>query len=169
MKPPQANDATLHSGWRLPSIRVARPRIPLPRLAGLGVRARLAILAVAVMAMSLAAVATWEELAPATPPAPVAPITGTAFLGTTTCADWSDASVARRLTIVRMLAVAATQPDPENPGATLSNGAAYGLFQRICSGSAPDSTLLYESYNRAASFQSVRGGFAAPSSRTGGV
>jgi hypothetical protein len=53
---------------------------------------------------------------------------------------------------VRMLGVAATQPDPENAGATLSQGEAYALFQRVCSGGAPASTLLYESYNRAASF-----------------
>jgi hypothetical protein len=45
--------------------------------------------------------------------------------------------------------------------------AAYGLFQRICSGSAPGSTLLYESYNRAASFQSVRGGSPAISGSFG--
>jgi hypothetical protein len=123
----------------------------------------LALLAVVVLAMSLAAVAAWEELAPAEAPPTAAAAPGTAFLGTTTCADWRDASVAKRMTIVQMLAVAATQPDPENPGATLSGGAAYGLFQRICSGSAPESTLLYESYNRAASFQSVRAGSPAVS------
>jgi hypothetical protein len=126
-------------------------------LGALGVRARLTLVAVVVLAMSLAAVAAWEELGPADSP-PAAPAAGTAFLGTTTCADWRGASEQRRTTIVQTLAVAATRPDPESPGATLSDGAAYGLFQRICSGRAPGSTLLYESYNRAASFNSVRAG-----------
>ena len=157
MKPPRATDATLHHGWRLRAPRAPRTRIRAPRLGGLGTRARLAVLAAAVLAVSLAAVAAWEEVAPGHPPE-AAPSAGTAFLGTTTCADWRDAGVQRRMTIVQMLAVAATRPDPENRGATLSAGAAYGLFQRICSGSAPGSTLLYESYNRAASFQSVQAG-----------
>jgi hypothetical protein len=117
------------------------------------------VLAVVVLALSLTGAAAWKELTPATTPAPLIP--GTAFLGKTTCGDWRSAGVDRRMVIVQSLAVAATQPDPENPGATLSNGAAYGLFQRICSGSAPESTLLYESYNRAASFQSVRAGTPA--------
>ena len=160
MKPPHASDATLHSGWGLPALRVGRPRLHTSRIGGLGVRARLALLAVVVLAMSLAAVAAWEELAADDAPT-TAPSPGTAFLGTTTCADWRDAGVAKRMTIVQALAVAATHPDPENPGATLSDGAAYGLFQRICSGSGAGSTLLYESYNRAASFQAVRAGSPA--------
>jgi hypothetical protein len=159
VKPPQANDASLHSGWRPPATRLGRPRAHAPRIGRLSVRARLAVVAVAVLAMSLAA--AWEELTPPNAPPAPAPAVGTAFLGTTTCADWRGATVARRMTIVQMLAVAATHPDPENPGATLGDGAAYGLFQRVCSGSAPDSTLLYESYNRAASFQSVRAGSPA--------
>jgi hypothetical protein len=112
-------------------------------------------LAFTVLAMSLAAVGVWvwADPGPSATPAHAGP--GTAFLGTTTCADWRDASVHRRLVIVRMLGVAATQPDPENAGATLAEGDAYALFARVCSGGAPDSTLLYESYNRAASFRSV--------------
>jgi hypothetical protein len=167
MKPPQANDASLHSGWRLPALGLPRPPVRIPRIGRLGLRARLAVVAVAVMAFSLSAAAAWEELAPGTAPAPARLIPGTAFLGKTTCADWRDAGVERRMVIVQSLAVAATHPDPENPGATLSNGAAYALFQRVCSGSAPDSTLLYESYNRAASFQSVRAGSPAISGSFG--
>lgn len=167
MRPPHAGDATFHSGWRSPSTTVPRARFRMPRIGGVGIRARLWIVATVVLAVSLAAVAGWNELAARRVPAPVAALPGTAFLGTTTCADWRDASVARRMTIVQMLAVAATHPDPENPGATLSGGAAYGLFQRICSGSAPESTLLYESYNRAASFQSVRAGSPAISGSFG--
>src|SRR3954454_15612400 len=166
MRPPQANGATVHSGWPR-AIPVARPRLRAPRLRAWGIRTRLAVLSVVVMATSLAAVAVVDGLAPGDSPAGATPSAGTAFLGTTTCADWRDAGVARRLVIVRMLAVAATQPDPEIPGATLSNGAAYGLFQRICSGSASGSTLLYESSNRAASFQSVRGGSPAVSGSFG--
>lgn len=165
MKPPQASDATLHSGWRPPALRVGRPAMRVLRIGAPRVRARLAILAVGVLAMSLAAVAALEELTPGEAPQAAAP--GTAFLGTTTCADWRAASVARRMTIVETLAVAATHPDPESPGATLGDGAAYGLFQRVCSGRAPGSTLLYESYNRAASFHSVRAGSPAISGTFG--
>jgi hypothetical protein len=165
MKPPNANDATLHSGWRPPAVGVTRPRVRVPRIGTLGVRGRLTVLAVVVLVLSLSGAAVWKELSPAATRAPLIP--GTAFLGKTTCADWRAADVDRRMVIVQSLAVAATQPDPENPGATLSSGAAYGLFQRICSGSAPGSTLLYESYNRAASFQSVRTGSPAISGTFG--
>jgi hypothetical protein len=165
MKPTHAGDA-IHSGWRPPPIRVGRPRVHAPRSGGLGVRARLALVAVVVLAISLGAVAVLEDLTPAEAP-PAAATPGTAFLGKTTCADWRDASVAKRMTIVQTLAVAATHPDPESPGATLGDGAAYGLFQRVCSGSAPGSTLLYESYNRAASFDSVRAGAPAVSGTFG--
>jgi len=118
-------------------------------------------IAVTVLALSLAAAAAWEwtDSGPAGTPARAAP--GTAFLGTTTCADWRDAGVQRRLVIVQMLGVAATHPDPENAGATLPAGEAYALFQRVCSGGAAGSTLLYETYNRAASFRSVSAGSPA--------
>jgi hypothetical protein len=110
------------------------------RLRAASLRARLIALAVAVLAVSLAGAAVWEwaDSGPASTPAQAGP--GTAFLGTTTCADWREAGVHRRLVIVRMLGVAATQPDPENVGATLAEGEAYALFQRVCSGGAPDST-----------------------------
>jgi hypothetical protein len=165
MKPPQTNDATLHSGWRPPAIAIPRPRVRVPGIGALGLRGRLTLLAVVVLALSLSAAAAWKELTPQATRASLIP--GTAFLGKTTCDDWRGAGVDRRMVIVDSLAVAATQPDPENPGATLGNGAAYGLFQRICSGSAPGSTLLYESYNRAASFQSVRAGSPAISGSFG--
>src|SRR3954468_22534053 len=165
MRPPAASE-TLQPGWRLGGLAIPRPRLHLPAWS---LRRRLLAIAVTVLALSLAAAAVWEwtDAGPAATPAQAAP--GTAFLGTTTCADWRDASVQRRLVIVRMLGVAATQPDPENAGAMLPEGAAYGLFQRVCAGGATDSTLLYESYNRAASFRSLRsgspavaGGFARP-------
>ncbi len=155
MRPSHAGDTTLHPGWRPAGAPIARPgrHLRLPRL-----RWRLLGLAVVVLAFTLALATTWlrSEWGPSAGPATHA--SGTAFLGTATCADWRGASVARRLTIVRTLGVAATQPDPESAGATMSDGAAYGLLQRICASSAANSTLLYESYNRAASFQSVRTG-----------
>jgi hypothetical protein len=167
MRSPAANQATAHPGWRVVNIPAARPRIRVPGPARLGVKGRLALLAVAVMALSLAAVAVWNELTASAPPAQTRLAPGTAFLGSATCSDWREAGVARRMTIVRTLAVAATQPDPENPGATLAGGLAYGHFQRVCSHPAADSALLYESYNRAASFQSVRGGAPAISGSFG--
>ena len=81
---------------------------------------------------------------------------GTAFLGTATCADWQAAGSTKRLAIIGTLAAAATQPDPENPGATLAQGSAYGLFERVCATGASRSVLLYEAYNRAASMSAAR-------------
>ena len=78
---------------------------------------------------------------------------GTASLATATCADWRGDGVTARLAILQTLEVAATKPDPENRGATLERGQAYGLFQRVCSTPESRSALLYEAYNRAASFQ----------------
>ncbi len=155
MRPPEAHGAAFPAGWRGP--RAARPR---PRLPG-AIRLRRAGQAALAIALVAIAAATLTRLASSTPVqsalAPGAGASrGTAFLGTTTCANWQRASVGRRLTIVGMLGVAATQPDPENAGATLSEGDAYGVFQRICSPGAPPSTLLYEAYNRAASFRSIR-------------
>lgn len=161
MRQPHAADATLRGGWRVPLVRPRRARLPVRMPAGLGLRARLAVLAVLVLCACLAAAAAWEAFAPGRAPAPAAPTVGTAFLGTTTCADWQAANAERRMIIVSTLAVAATRPDPENAGATLSNGAAYGLFQRVCSTPESRSTLLYESYNRAASFGSLSAGSAA--------
>lgn len=152
MRPPAASDATLHPGWRVGGLSIPRP---WRRLRVATLRARLIALAMSVLALSLAAVAVFEWSGPGPAPSPAQAGPGTAFLGTTTCADWRDAGVQRRLVIVQMLGVAATKPDPENSGATLAQGEAYALFQRVCSGGAPDSTLLYESYNRAASFRSV--------------
>jgi hypothetical protein len=90
---------------------------------------------------------------------------GTVLLGTTTCADWRRYTVGRRLDTVAALGVAATAPDPESRGATMESGEAYGVLQTICSGRAASSTLLYEAYNRAASFRS---GATAPVVGEGG-
>jgi hypothetical protein len=85
---------------------------------------------------------------------------GTASLQSSTCADWSAWSVGRRIAALRTLGVAATGPDPENAGATLGDGAAYSLFQRACSTRVANTFVLYEIYNRAASFAPA----AAPAS-----
>jgi hypothetical protein len=77
---------------------------------------------------------------------------GTATLQSSTCADWSAWSDRRRTAAVQTLGVAATQPDPENAGATLGAAAAYSLFQRACSTRVARTFVLYEIYNRAASF-----------------
>ena len=161
MRPPHAADARLRSGWRLPEPRISVPRLRLPRASAVGLRIRLAAVAVAGLVASLAVVSAEKAMTAGPAPAPAVRTAGTAFLGTATCADWRAASDERRMVIVRTLTVAATRPDPENPGATLSNGAAYGLFQRVCSSPESRSTLLYESYNRAASFGSARAGSPA--------
>jgi hypothetical protein len=80
---------------------------------------------------------------------------GTAFLGTTTCADWQQASVGERMQTIGALGVAATAPNPENRGATMSQDRAYTVFQQACSTRLSRTVLLYEVYNRAASFEAV--------------
>jgi hypothetical protein len=153
MRAPDAHGAAIPLGPARPARRHAR-RARLPSVA-ISSRGGLAIVAVTVLAASLAIV-VYGGLRSG-PAAQTQAVPGTAFLGTATCADWRSGSVARRMTIIGALGVAATQPDPENPGATLDEGAAYGLFQRACSTRLSRSFLLYEVYNRAASFQAVRG------------
>ncbi|HEY7150836.1 MAG TPA: hypothetical protein VH391_04075 [Solirubrobacterales bacterium] len=136
---------------------LARPRESGWRLPAIGPRARGAALAAAglLLVVSIAAYLGERPGAPA-PGGPAVASRGTALLGTATCATWQTSGAGKRLTIVNTLAAAATQPDPENPGATLSQGTAYGLFQRVCSTNASRSVLLYESYNRAASMSAAR-------------
>jgi len=124
---------------------------------GFSVRGRLALVAVAVLAVT-APVSLYvaERIGGPDPAVSAGASMGTASLGTATCAKWRTATVPSRMATIQALGIAATQPDPENAGATLSEGDAYGLFQRICSPGAPSSTLLYEAYNRAASFRSIR-------------
>ena len=159
MRPPSAHGAALPAGWRRGS-RSGATGLRVPRLAGGSRPARLATLAAIVLAAALTVggyvAASTPGYGPAAPPR-TAPA-GTALLGTATCADWQDWGVSKRLAALTALGVAATQPDPENPGATLRQGEAYGLFQRVCATNASGSALLYEAYNRAASFQSVSAG-----------
>ena len=154
MRPPTAQGAAvpagwrpLRRGWRAPARRPARPswsrRSRIVTATAIALTATLALLSYVAI--------VWRA------PPPAAPlghgVTGTAMLGTATCSDWQRASDARRLALIGALGIAATQPDPENPGATLDQGAAYGIFERACSTHLSRSFLLYEIYNRAASFQ----------------
>jgi len=79
----------------------------------------------------------------------------TAPLQTTTCGDWRSANETQRMQIIYGLASAATKADPENYGPTLSERAAYSLFDSRCAPSFAGGFLLYEIYNRAASFQAI--------------
>ena len=152
MRPPDAHGAAISLGSvRAPRRTPLRGRLPTVRIPK---RSWLAILGAAASLAGSIAIAVHGIGAAAAPPASPA---GTAFLGTATCADWRQASVERRATIVSSLGVAATQPDPESPGATLEGSATYGLFARACSTRPSRSSLLYEVYNRAASFRAVSG------------
>jgi hypothetical protein len=153
VRPPYA-DGVATGTWRGVGAPAARRRGRWPRVAGLSPRARLTALAALVLVAALGAAAYVAERPGARGSAGAT--NSTAFLGTATCADWRAAGDPRRLEIIRALGIAATQPDPENPGATLSQGAAYGLFERACATSASHSVLLYETYNRSASMSAAR-------------
>ena len=112
----------------------------------------LAALAAGVLAVSIAGALALRD-APGAIDGLATRSLATARLGTATCADWHRDGASRRLATIGALGIAATQPDPESRGATLEKGAAYVLFQRACSTAASSSALLYEIYNRAASFQ----------------
>jgi hypothetical protein len=114
-------------------------------------------LAACVLATSLAATVGLREL-PASLAGLATRTTGTAFLQSASCADWNRAGQARRSVIASTLAIAATAPDPENAGATLDEGGTFSLFARACSTPASRHALLYETYNRAASFQALDSG-----------
>ncbi len=129
--------------------------------AGPGPRTRLASSAAAVFACTLLAAASF------TAPTLVGdiatrPAIATMRLATATCADWQAAGSARRDALVGALTVAATAPDPENPGATLDRAAASTQLSRACSTRLSRSFLLFEVYNRAASFSPAGAAGAAP-------
>ena len=150
---PPTVEAGIEAGWARPRSR--GPSLSLSRWRPLSAVMRLVVLAAAVLAgaVGLALVEGWvyPDLTGGASGG-----VGTAFLGTTTCADWQGAGVDRRLTTIDALRVAATSPDPENRGATLARADAYAVFQQACSTRLSRPVLLYEIYNRAASFQSVR-------------
>lgn len=76
----------------------------------------------------------------------------TRFLQSADCGDWLSAKPAARVQIVRALAVAATQPDPENPALTLPDWMANHTLDSICSGDIARNVVLYGIYNRTAGF-----------------
>jgi hypothetical protein len=159
MRPPPAHDAAIPAGWGGARARPGRARAAR---VGRWVRSRPLAAAAAFLAVVLAGAASaYEGLTPSQPQTNaggIASRAGTASLASATCADWRREGVGARLATSRMLAVAATAPDPENPGATLAPGQAYALFQRFCSTPESRSALLYAAYNRAASFQSTEPG-----------
>lgn len=132
-------------------------RIPARALPRLGEGHRLLGLAICVLAIALAGTVALREV-PASLAGLATRTTGTAFLQSATCADWNRAGPARRSVIASTLAVAATAPDPESAGATLDEGGTFNLFSRACSTVASRNGLLYEIYNRAASFQALDSG-----------
>jgi hypothetical protein len=69
-----------------------------------------------------------------------------------TCTDWNAADAARRRAMVGSLTAAATVPDPENPGATLSPAQAGDVLDRGCERARAAAYTLYVLYNRAAAF-----------------
>jgi hypothetical protein len=150
MRPPPA-DAAAPAVWPAGGAAAPRSRGRVPTGEILGSRSGITALAATVLVVSLAIAAYALEPRVTTPTASAGAFHGTALLGTATCASWQAADATRRLTIIGALAAAATQPDPENPGATLSPGAAYGLFERVCATRSSRTLLLYEAYNRAAS------------------
>jgi hypothetical protein len=156
MTPPPAHEAAIPAGWR-GGTRIRRPRLRVAVRRPLGIRARLALLAISVLAATVPVAAyVTNAMSTADPVPPAGASRGTALLGTATCAQWRGEGVAKRLATIQALGLAATQPDPENAGATLRESDAYLLFARVCSHGAPGSMLLYEAYNRAASFRSLR-------------
>ena len=70
----------------------------------------------------------------------------------TRCADWQAAGADARAAMIASLTAAATQPDPENHGATLAPGQATDLFDRACGLPRAQGYVLYVLYNRAAAF-----------------
>lgn len=141
-----------------PVRRRPAPPVSLPRPV-CGSAALSALAAAVLAACAIAAL----RLAAASEPAASPPRPGTAYLGTATCADWLGAGPGRRAAIVAALATATTAPDPENRGATLARGQAYLVFDRACANRVSRSFLLYEIYNRAASFGAAgaAGGFSS--------
>src|SRR4051794_800675 len=76
-------------------------------------------------------------------------------LQSTNCSVWNASTQTQRMQLISALAAAATKPDPENNGPTLSERDAYSVLESRCSPSYASTILLYEIYNRAASFQSI--------------
>ena len=156
MRPhPPTAEAGLQTGWARPRV----PRVALPRPRPLGAAGRLLALAAAVLAGAVGLAFSEGWLNP-DPPAGTTVTPGTAFLATATCADWQGAGVGERIATLDALRLAATSPDPENRGATLGRDDGYGILQGACSTRLSRPVLLYEVYNRAASFQAVKAGGA---------
>lgn len=69
-----------------------------------------------------------------------------------TCADWRAAAVGQRIATVRALQEAATPKPGQEHGATLDPERAYEILDHDCALAEAKGFLLYELYNRSASF-----------------
>jgi hypothetical protein len=134
-------------------------------LEGLGRRARRLGVAASVLACAVMGALSVASVPELIGNLATRPTLATAKLATATCADWQAAGGGRRAAIVDALGVAATAPDPENGGATLARGEGYALLSRACSTRLSRSFLLFEVYNRAASFTAPA---ASPAPAMGG-
>ncbi|MGE4427512.1 MAG: right-handed parallel beta-helix repeat-containing protein [Solirubrobacteraceae bacterium] len=81
---------------------------------------------------------------------------GTQALQAIDCSAWRAAGAERRLGILHYLRAAATEPNPETPGPTLTDGEGLAVMERVSSGPVADRFLLYGIYNRAAAYQRGR-------------
>jgi hypothetical protein len=156
MNPPPPAEAALRSRPRRPG--AAGPRRVFEVARGLGGRARLALLAAAgLVVVLLGPIALGDTRRALETAATRGAASGTSYLQAASCGDWRGWAAGERMATIRTLEVAATAPDPETPGATLGRATAYGLFQRACATRASSAALLYEIYNRAASFTGTGG------------
>ena len=89
------------------------------------------------------------------PPARATGIIAGRSLPAATCTDWNRAGAAERIGAVRGLTVSAAARTPGAPGPTLGRAEATELLDRVCAAPVARSFLLYEMYNRAASFRSA--------------
>jgi hypothetical protein len=90
---------------------------------------------------------------PSGPPAQPLP-----SLQSANCIEWRAIDRDRRIATIHALTKAVGQPTTGGRrGATLPDGRAYRLFQRVCANTFTSHFLLYEMYNRAAGFRSIDG------------
>ena len=68
------------------------------------------------------------------------------------CTDWLAGSADERAAVIAALKRNVGGPPPSGPGTTLSDQAAYALFDRTCMRPYAAGFLLYELYTRSAAF-----------------
>ena len=135
--------------------------VPAPHLLGArpGARRRVAwlagLLALVAAVAGTVALAGTRAGSPSPPAArPAAMLIGGVPLQQARCVQWLAGSQTERSRTVSALAYVAGGPSGYGPGATLSQDAAFALFDRTCTSPIAANFLLYEIYNRAAAFRS---------------